>query len=216
MKKAPLILVAGLVAAALFSGAASPKRSSPATLTVATSLRIGSDGNIEQQPGVAYTGPCLWTIDSLNQFSGDGTLLAGATASLSDCLVADDAQHITGLRVDAASPDLIVTITYQPQGVTFTATPTATSTGYDYLVCGVGPVYSTVPLLPLVAESNGGRGVQTTITARVRNPTGRSVRKASVFGVIGSYEPSRAGFCGASTSDWFAAGSDDAVWKTGL
>lgn len=193
-----------------------PSALAPPSLTVATTFRIGSYGSIEQQPGVTYTGPCLWTIDSLDQFSGDGTLAAQSEASVSDCLIADDAQHITGVHVVAPSPSLVVTISYSPQGVEFTARPTATSTGYDYLVCGIGPIYSTTALLPVVAASNGGHGIPTTITVRVRNPTGKSVRKMSVFGSIGSNEPTRQGFCGAAISDWFLAGSDGAAWKTGL
>ena len=95
-----------------------------------------------------------------------------------------------GVGVDAPSPDLSVRVCYSPQDRCFILSPTVLGLKtYRYRICAQ-VVYT--PSDPALAEipnstpatlptgSTAGRGVETTITFTVSNPTGRVVKGVSV------------------------------------
>jgi hypothetical protein len=176
--------------------------------------RQGSAGAIEQQPGVIYSDNCLWTIDSHDIFGGYGKLAAGTSASIGDCIIEDGTLHMVGIRFAADTPDLKVSFSFQPQDRTYYVKPVATSTGYEYLGCVIGPYISDWPSLPTVANSTGGHGLKAQITINVNNPTTRAARKVNGYAFIGNYVSSRLGICAGTITEPF----DDAgaVWQTGL
>jgi len=163
---------------------------------------------------------CLWDIDDQSEWWALPAKLSG-TASFSECLIADDVSHIAGFAVGSLSPDLIVTLHYEPSGVTFTlkARPYEQGPGYRYLGCVLGPIYAD-PSKPGVIEipnSNGGWGVPSTITMTVTNPTSRTVRDTSGSFKFGSAAGPRLNYCTdnyANLTPFFAAGG--ATWKTDL
>lgn len=173
--------------------------------------RQGSAGQIEQQPGVVYTGACLWTIDSNVELGGYGKLAAGASASYQECLIADGFSHEAGVNLTAATADLIVTISYAPQGRTFQVPARPVADGYEYRGCVIGPGYADWPSLPTVDDSNDGHGLPTDITVTVTNPTSRTVRNVNAFAAVASSRPGLCQQLGGPYED--PAG---VVWRTGL
>lgn len=182
----------------------------PETFAFAVASLVGTSGSVEQQPGVTNPGPCLWTIDSHEEWQAPpATLDAGASASASGCLVADDAWHVASVIVHAASADLSVSIQFSPQAQSYAVTPVAVVGGYEYKGCVYGPTYATVSALPEIAGSNGGHGVVTQVTVSVANGTGHAVRKVDAEAEVASH-----GFCRTPISGVFAAAG--ALWETGL
>lgn len=177
------------------------------------------DTGVEQQPGVTNPTSCLWTIDDHWQADTagfDGYLDPGASAVASHCLIADTALHIMGVAVSAPSDGLEVTVTYQPQNVTFTLTARPDGRAVEWRGCVVGPRYSELSVLPEIPDSDGGRGVQGDVTVTVTNMSGRRVRHIGgtlEFGSSGSSER-REAYCPTPKTGPFSLAG--AVWQTGL
>jgi hypothetical protein len=189
----------------------------PLTLaTISKGSGTGTSGtnDIEQQPGVTYSGSCLWSLDSNEKWSGYGYLAAGTSASSGDCLIADIGQHLTGVNFTSTSANLKVTISYQPQGRSYSIKPVKTSTGYQYKGCVAGPFYSTLPLLPQVPDSTGGNGVLTQINITITNPTNQTIKKIAPFAVFGPNSPDLQGICTGTITDVFMDAG--ALWQTGI
>jgi len=125
---------------------------------------------------------CAWDADD-SRYTGDtdGTLAAGATASGSRCVISDDVEHGVYLSINSPSPNLVVSMTYAPQGYSFTASPRVEGNRYRYELCVEGVDYdaSSPDLQPIPNSGVGGEGVVTTITYSVRNPTTRTVRSTN-------------------------------------
>lgn len=133
------------------------------------------------------------------------------------CQIADGHHEITGVSVSAPSPDLVVTLTYEPQGVSFTLPARAVGRDFEYRGCVTGPIYGNWPALEEVPGSNGGRGRQTQITVTVTNPTERRVRNVGVHLETGSEGfNARENFCYGEKTDFVHLGNDQAVWRTGV
>lgn len=165
---------------------------------------------------------CAWTADSNVKYAGTGVLAAKATASAAGCLVADWQQHIVGVRVTSGSPNLVVTLSWQPQGQTFVFIARPFEKGYEYRGCVKGPFYSgrlggpNDPQLVAIPDSNGGVGVFSNWNLSVVNPTGRNLHSVSAQMELGSSAPTRiTQYCqGDTVEDAFVAGG--AIWGTGL
>ena len=129
---------------------------------------------------------CVWDVDDvIEDFAASGYLNAGASANVTECIIADVQSHRVSLTVHSSSPDLVVTLRYEPHGQVFTLIPRAIGGGYEYNGCVSGPLGSTtVP----IADSNGGVGFLTTVTATVTNPTSKRQRQLDAFLVIGGYD----------------------------
>ena len=119
----------------------------------------------------------------------------------------------------SGSPDLVVTMTFQPQDMTFTLAPRPSPTysrSYEYRGCVRGPLYdgseATIEDIP---NSNGGWGVKGTVTVTVTNPTGKTVRTVNADFRAGSDAPGayRQTFC---VGERITFGVDGVVWQTAL
>lgn len=172
-------------------------------------------GDVEQQPGVVNSDGCLWDIDDNWRMGDGGNLGAGEVASASQCLVADGAYHLTGVSVEALSPQLKVTVGYEPQAVVFTLTPEQIDRRlWRYLGCVTGPLYGNWPALPVIEGSNGGHGLVTTVTVTVENLSDRPARDVAAMLELGSDSPGhRQDYCRAKSPPFEQGG---AVWSTGL
>lgn len=140
---------------------------------------------------------CLWDPDDTDHIIVTGALNPAAEAVLTDCIVANpDPIWMTAngttawwhwaphpnltFDVRAPSPSLGVAICYQPQDVCFALQPQATPTGYEYTGCAQGPIYTAdSPAVQPIVGSNGGYGVLTTVTFRIRNSTTRKILKVA-------------------------------------
>jgi hypothetical protein len=159
----------------------------------------------------------LWDIDSRVIFVAGGNLAAGASSTAADSVIADRALHMTGVNVTSPSPDLLVSITFQPQDVTWDFTPLLVDGEYEYRGCVVGPIYqNTPPEGEVIPDSNGGRGWVTNYTLTVTNPTNRTVRNNGAQFTYRSSEPFHiAQFCRTlpSPSTYIVLGG--AGWRDG-
>jgi hypothetical protein len=137
-------------------------------------------------PGACQPDQSLWVVNptscpwDIDDFLSDATTIGayldpGATASVGECLIADNAHHIVGVRMSAGGPGLSVTLSYEPFAV---AVPvpvlTATSKQVVYGACVIGPLGMSG--LPPVEGSNGGVGIPTTVRLTVTNNSGRRVK----------------------------------------
>lgn len=170
---------------------------------------------------------CVWSEDD-ELVNGSYGVLKQGTTSFTDCMIADNTQimpptsitgtHVLGLSVVAATPDLIVQVTYQPQNVTFTFTPQLVNGSYEYRGCIVGPIPDGDQLQP-IAGSNGGWGVQESITTLTTNPTGRQWQKTlgSFYIWADAYGLPNTNLCRPSFAGISAPFElNGAMWQTGL
>ena len=183
----------------------------PFELVISTRVRTTI---VEGQPGVVNPTVCLWDIDDRVVWFANGTLEANASTSASDCLIADSHHHLLGFRLYSPSGALQVTVTYQPQGVTRAFTPVLVNGEYEYRGCIIGPLYDgNEPEVQIIPGSNGGWGVETTMTLTVTNPTPSKIRNSDATVTWRSSEPtSQAIYCRGLGP---AFGEGGAVWQTG-
>jgi hypothetical protein len=123
---------------------------------------------------------CAWDADD-SRFSGatDGTLAPGVTATGSRCVISDWNEHAVYVNVNSKSPDLVLTLSYEPQGYVFPAARRLVDGRYVYEICVKGVDYTenvSPELQPIPNSGYGGVGVVTTFTYSLRNPTSRTVR----------------------------------------
>lgn len=179
-------------------------------------LAIGgyqSSAWIEQQddwpmPATPIVNPdptCTWSVNDHSDWSADGYLDPGATTTRSSCIVSDfnpvtatrngttatwnmAPYGFAGLSLLSPSSDLTVIVCYQPQARCF-----APGSVYDvavkqwrYTFCGRANYQPDDAALVAIAGSNGGRGVITTVTITLTNPTARRVRNLFARGGFSS------------------------------
>ncbi|MGH9177259.1 MAG: hypothetical protein ACRD0N_01705, partial [Acidimicrobiales bacterium] len=151
--------------------------------------------------GVSPPGPCAWDVDDHWYLIAMGTINAGASVVTDHCRVADPNpiwqvrngteawwnynRRYMGVRVQSPSPDLAVSVSYTPQGRTFTLQPVYDAATREYVYRGcVGlsyhpndPAwpYERDPAVQPVPGSNGGWGVITHAAVSVTNASSRKV-----------------------------------------
>lgn len=144
---------------------------------------------------------CYWDVDDHWQYLGRGYLPAGASVSLDQCFVSDPDSYTRtingttanwstprkylGVYLTAPSPDLVITVCYQPQGRCLSPGPVGDGQTQTYQSCTQAHHESGDPALVEIPGSQGGVGVVTTITLTVTNPTSRKVQ-----GILASTGPS--------------------------
>ena len=144
----------------------------------------GGDTQPDHSLWVVNNTTCAWDADDA-WFTGglNGVLAGGETATVSRCVVADWRSHGIALSVNAPAANLVVEISFSPQGYVFRAVPVLSGNRYVYLVCADGPQYdrSSPTLQPIPNSGFGGVGVVTTVTARLTNPGTRAARKVNAL-----------------------------------
>jgi len=161
---------------------------------------------------------CMWDIDDQGQGGAFGRLAAGVSTSHSWCMEADWTWRLVGVNVGASRSDLVVTVSYQPQGFSVQLSPRpGTAYTYDYTGCVIGPYYNQGdPQLTAVPESAGGVALQTVVTVTVTNPSARTARDTFADIQLGGSDATRkAAFCRGGTED-IPLAFGGAVWRTGL
>ncbi len=146
---------------------------------------------------------CYWSMNDHFTKRSFGYLDAGASVSRDTCVVSDftpvykTVNGVTawwstvtyglfGTLVRADSPDLTVTVCYQPQGFCTNPSPALVDRSYVWKFCGEARYRWDDPALTDIEGSNGGRGVITTVTLTIGNPTGRRVRGVEAYATLSS------------------------------
>jgi hypothetical protein len=136
---------------------------------------------------------CAWDVDDWWQVvEVDRTLAAATTTTGTVCGIFDaNPQYVTndgvtgwwnsprpwfGMRLLAPSSSLGLTVTFLPQGRTFTPSPRWNGSVYEYDFCGVAIYAPGDPALVSIVGS-GGSGVRTDVTVSVANLGRQAVRK---------------------------------------
>lgn len=147
---------------------------------------------------------CSWDVDDHWQFVEiDRVLDAKTTVTGTVCSILDaNPQYVTeegytawwqsprgnqGMQIFSTSPDLIITVTYQPQNKVFTLGNVwnASYKEYEYRFCANVVYNPTDPALVPIPDSawgpnnTNGLGVKTDITITVTNPTRQAVRRVT-------------------------------------
>jgi hypothetical protein len=140
---------------------------------------------------------CTWDINDYLTLTTRGYLAPGAIVTKNVCMVSDynpvyktvngmttwwgSSRGHYGAAISAPSPDLNVTVCYAPQARCFHPSPVwdANAREYDWALCSQVVYVPDDPELVDIAGSNGGRGVVTTITFTLENPTARQVKGVS-------------------------------------
>lgn len=107
----------------------------------------------------------IWDIDDSYDITFTGTLRPGESITLTLPIVLDTSAHL--LSIDAGDLTGIVRV------------GSIVETGH----CLVGPTFDSAAALPIVPDSGGGVGLQTTVTWTVRNDQTRP-RKFGAFGHV--------------------------------
>jgi hypothetical protein len=149
---------------------------------------------------------CTWDINDWSSIGATGDLAAGAAVTGSACQIegfnpmyVEKNGMLTwwsgvspwfGVAVDAPSPGLAVKVCHSPQARCFTLSPVVLdSKTYRYRICAQVVYTPDDPSLSAIAGSTpvalptgstDGRGVETTITFTVSNPTGRVVKAVGI------------------------------------
>jgi hypothetical protein len=163
---------------------------------------LSSTGSVVENPRP----DCTWDINDWSSIGTTGDLAAGGAVTGGACQIegynpmyVEKNGMLTwwsgvspwfGVAVDAPSPNLSVKVCYSPQARCFALSPTARdSKTYRYRICAQvvytpdDPALSEIPgstPATLPTGSTGGRGVMTTITFTVSNPTSRVVKAVGV------------------------------------
>jgi len=163
---------------------------------------LSSAGSLVENPRP----DCTWDINDWSSLGTTGDIRAGTAVTGSACQIEGfNPMYVEkngvlawwsgvspwfGVAVDAPSPNLSVKVCYSPQARCFTLSPAALdSKTYRYRICAQvvytpdDPSLSKIPgstPATMPAGSTDGRGVVTTITFTVSNPTGRVVRGVGV------------------------------------
>jgi len=184
----------------------------------------GIDGATHSDTCAHNLSSCAWNEDDEIVNGSYGVLNAGTT-SFTDCLIADNTQvlpathiqgmHLIGLSLVTDSPDLVVTITYQPQNVAFMFTPRLIGGRYEYSGCIVGPLPDG-DQLQAIAGSNGGWGVTGTFTVSTTNQTGHRWQKTQASFYLWDDAPGlpNSNFCRGNLGPTNKQGG--ATWQTAL
>lgn len=143
-------------------------------------------GWIEQQaitsttPTNSFGRNCLWSVNDHELWESWGYLDAGSSASRDKCVVSDYPHTapygMSTVGVFAKSPNLVVTVCFEPQTRCFSPAPVLVERQYRYTFCGHAHYDPSDPVMVEIPGSSGGRGIVTTVSTTISNPTDRRVR----------------------------------------
>ncbi len=135
-----------------------------------------------------------WDINDHNDYVAGGYVAAGETTTgtyrhvfdwgpMFSCrpVCADwsGRSNWYGTSVQAPSAALDVVVCFEPQGRCFTLAPNPVGRAWSYEFCGHAVYAPDDPAIVDIPGSGGGRGVPTTISLTVSNPTSRTVKNVS-------------------------------------
>lgn len=138
--------------------------------------------------------PCSWDVDDQWMSYAQGTLGAGESLAVDECVIASPTSFyrtvygqtgwwsqqagLLGQRLQAPSAGLTVAMCWQPQGRCFTPAPTydAANKVYVWRSCARAQYHPTDLEMVEVPGSQGGIGMFQTVTVTVTNPTSHNVR----------------------------------------
>lgn len=137
-----------------------------------------------------------WDINDHLAFIAGGSLAAGASTSGNwrhiwawnpifscrpMCANWSGVSNWYGADIIAPSPNLTASVCFAPQDRCFIVAPvwSAEWNAYAYLFCAQVVYVPEDPALVDIADSGGGRGVPSTMTLSVANPTNRTVRNVT-------------------------------------
>jgi hypothetical protein len=142
---------------------------------------------------------CIWDHDDFYRISTTGDLAAQTAYSLPECYIADWDHHCATINGQVVCSDghvvaggavasvsnLLVTACVTP-GVCLPVTVTQTARReFTYRFCTSIYAARDDPALEAIPDSNGGVGVPTTLTLRVRNQSSKVVRDVRVSESVG-------------------------------
>ena len=119
---------------------------------------------------------CVWDADDYERFVFSGVLAAGASMSLTRCVIGDWIAHLASI----VSYDAGVSVSVEFDSVAVTGASAACIAGPDF-------DYGS-PTLSLIEGSNGGVGSVMVVTFTVTNTLGRKVQKAGAGAYLGSHD----------------------------
>jgi len=153
--------------------------------------------------------PCGWDVDDYWQKMAMGSLRAGETLAIDECMIASPGSSWRtiygqtawwstspgwyGVQVRADTDALSVSVCYQPEGRCFTPglVYDAPNRSWLYNLCLTAVLANDDPLLGEIPGSQGGIGLVQTLTVSVANQTGRTARNvASSIGAVGASQQS--------------------------
>ncbi|HEY4612509.1 MAG TPA: hypothetical protein VII11_05965 [Bacteroidota bacterium] len=155
---------------------------------------------------------CLWNVDD-RWTAGIAArkIGAGVSASGSVCLISDNHVPFWGAQVRAEKGDLLVTLHFEPQNVTFRLDPVQWGTkAWEWKGCMSGPYYPGWNALPEIPDSNGGHGVLGTVTFTITNPTNKFIANPEI--IIIERPGLRSRYC---TSEDTNFNKNGASWRIG-
>jgi len=138
--------------------------------------------------------PCSWDVDDHWQQYAQGTLNAGASLTVDECVIASptcfyrtsygQTAHwcqqagFLGQKLQASTSGLTVSMCWQPQGRCFTPSPVYDSANrvYVWKSCARAQYTEGDPTLVSIPGSQGGIGLYQTVTVTVTNPTSHNAR----------------------------------------
>jgi hypothetical protein len=138
--------------------------------------------------------PCSWDTDDLWTQHAQGTLAAGESLTVDECMIASPTMTyrtvngttgwysfgtpFLGTLLRAPMSTLEVRLCYSPQDRCFTPAPVydPATGGYLYTSCSHTQYAPDDPALVVIPGSQGGVGLAQTVTVTVRNPTARNAR----------------------------------------
>ncbi len=151
-------------------------------------------GVIDPDHVVRNTTSCTWDINDHMAYASEGYLGPGASSGRQDCHVFDFTpieacrsgvcmawsfpSNWVGMRVQASTTDVSVSLCFDPQDVCFTASPVYDKSLrlYTYDICAQAVYNPDDAAVGDIVGSNGGRGVPTRVTRTVTNLSGRTIR----------------------------------------
>lgn len=152
---------------------------------------------------------CAWDVDDHWDTTATGTLKPGESASWSDCLFAHhdpsfrsvfgvenwytSGQVRHAVNIEAGDSGLVVQECFTPQNRCFNILPVQIENKWRWAFCGFIRYNPGDPALEEIPNSQGGVGLQTTVTTTISNPTNRRISKIAGLVSISGQDIWRAG-----------------------
>jgi hypothetical protein len=187
------------------------------------------DNPVEQQTSGGATQPdqslwiinpasYIWDADDRVKLIGDSTLYSQSEAIYAESIIADNCGHLVGIDVNASTSDLTVQIQMSGMGLDTTNEVIETyrdlvieafpvkvdKRSFRYVACAYGSKFDKnfINYLPIIENSNGGRGFIWEVRFIIRNGTNKTIRHISAQAVISPlYSFAQDQFCPTGFND---------------